>query len=95
MPELASASGTAPTAARSLQGACFREKTNKKMDGLLWIPVPSGNLQLPVLTEAQLPSVCVSLELQPVAQKIPEAFGVGAPSFCGSVAQKLGSFGVT
>lgn len=29
-----------------------------------------------------------------MAQKIPEAFGAGTPSFCGSVAQKLGSFGI-
>lgn len=57
--------------------------------------VSFGNLQLAVLAEPQLPSVCVSLELQPLAQKIPEAFGVGTPSFCGSVAQKLGSFGIT
>lgn len=75
MPEMASALGTA------------REPVlgKNKKDNLLWIPVPFGNLQLPVLTKPQLPSVCTSLELQPGAQKIPEAFGVGTPSFCGNL----------
>lgn len=55
----------------------------------LWEPAASSP------DKASASSVCVSLELQSVAPKIPEAFGVGTPSFCGNVAQELGSFGIT
>lgn len=98
MPELASASGTAPV---SLQGANFRgKKATEKKGGLLWIP-PCSLWETAASSpdRASASSVCVSLELQPVAQKIPEAFGLDwvglVPSFCGSLAQKLGSFGIT